>query len=243
MSAAANTKVSLDQLMLKALYYRYKAFIVPVTTIAVCLILFLTVIIPQIQAFFAMRDQIEGDGAKLATLQKNLTTVSSLDDTKLDTYLTIASNALPTDKDFAGVLSAISSAAATAGSILGDYNFQIGDLVDTNVKGANSQLPLQLSITIKGNLDTGRRFIEALKQQLPLSDVTSISVNSNGTVSLAIVFYYAPLPKIVFDDSLPLTTLTSKDEETLNLLNINENSSSPAPAESPQASDAASLSL
>lgn len=244
MSTAVNTKVSLDQLLLKTIYYRYKVFLIPVSTITVCVILFLTVIMPQIQTFLTMRDQVEGDSTKLATLQKNLTTISRLDDTKLDTYLTIASDALPTDKDFAGVLSAISSAAATAGSILGDYNFQIGDLIDTNVKGQSLQLPLQLSITIKGDLDTGRRFIEALKQQLPLSDVTSISVNSNGTISLAIVFYYAPLPKITFDDSMPLITVSPKDQQVLDQLNESENSSTPTlPVEVPRASDSASLNL
>lgn len=241
MSGVVNTKVSLDQLVLRALYYRYKNFVVPVSTIAVCAFLFFIFIIPQIQSFLAMQDQVAGDKEKLATLQKNLQVVSALDDTKLDSELSIASSALPTDKDFAGVLQAISSAAANAGSVLGDYNFQIGELVDTNVKGQSTQLPLQLSITIKGDLDTGRNFIEELKKQLPLSDVTSISVNSNGTISLQIVFYYAPLPKITFDDSLPLVSLSSKDQQTLNLLNLNENNTSPV--ESPPASGAANLNL
>ncbi len=220
MSAAVNTKVSLDQLVIKALYYRYKLFIVPVSTIFVCAILFFFLVIPQIQSFFAMRDEIAGDSQKLSTLKQNLQIISKLDDAQLDTYVTVASNALPTDKDFAGVLQAISSAAAKAGTILGDYSFPIGDLVGVNGKAQQAQLPMQLSITLRGDMITGKVFIEELKNQLPLSDTSAISVNSNGTLSLTVTFYYAPLPKIAFDDSVPLVTLAKKDEEVLKLLNL-----------------------
>lgn len=220
--SALNPKVSLDQIVFKALYYRYKDFIVPVTTIGICIFLFVVVIMPQIQAWMAMRDTISGDAQKLVTLKENLRIITNLDDGKLDTYLETASSALPTDKDFGGILQALSTAAANAGTSLGDYNFQIGDLVGSDTKSSSGQLPLQLTIGLKGDLAVGKKFIEELKNQLPLSDVTSISVSSNSTMNISIVFYYAPLPKITFDDSMPLVTLSPKDEGMLKLLNQTE---------------------
>lgn len=224
---ATNAKVSFNQLVVKALYYRYKLFVIPVSTIGICVVLFFFVIIPQIQSWLAMRDQISGDTQKLATLQQNLQIISHLDDTKLDTYLSIASSALPAEKDFAGVLQAVSSAAGGAGTILGDYTFDIGDLGGADSKNKTIQLPLQLTVNIKGDITTGRRFIEELKKQLPLSDVTAIAVNSNGTIAITATFYFAPLPKITFDDSVPLVTLSPRDEEVLKLLQATENTAAP----------------
>ncbi len=216
--SALNPKVSLDQLVLKALYYRYKNFLVPMGTIAVCVLLFLFIIIPQIQAWFAMKDEISVDTQKLQTLKQNLQTISRLDDGQLDTYLTTASNALPTDKDFGSILQTLAAAAATAGTSLGDYNFQIGDLVSPDTKTTGGQIPLELSINLKGDVTTGKQFIDALKAQLPISDVTLMNVNANGTINITLVFYYAPLPKITFDDSVPLQTLSAKDQAMLQLL-------------------------
>ncbi|HEX7041718.1 MAG TPA: hypothetical protein VF189_00570 [Patescibacteria group bacterium] len=179
-----------------------------------------------------MKDSISGDSQKLSTLQQNLKIISSFDDNELNNYLDISTRALPAEKDFAGVLQAISSSAAGAGTILGDYSFQIGDIT-ADTKSKTTQLPLQLSITIKGDLTTARRFIEELKNQLPLSDVTSVSVNSNGTIAVTAIFYYAPLPKISFDDSIPLLTISTKEKEMLKLL---DNPSNPDSITNVQAS-------
>lgn len=215
-----NPKVSLDQLVIKALYYRYKDFVIPVATILICCLLFFFIIMPQIQSWLALKDAISGDSEKLATLKQNVQTISKLDDAALNTDLTLASNALPADKDFTGILQALSNAAANAGTSLGDYSLPIGDLVTNSTKVTPGVQPLQLSINLKGDMDTGKTFIDELKKQLPISDVTSITVNANNTLSLTIVFYYAALPKIAFDDSVPLTTLSPKDEAVLQLLNV-----------------------
>lgn len=243
MSAAnmPNGKVSIDELVIKALYYRFKDFIVPVSTIGICILLWMFLIIPQIQSWLTMRDQVAGDSDKLTVLKQNLQTITSLDDKTLDANLDLASRALPTDKDFVGVLRAISSAAAAAGSILGDYSFQIGDLTGSS-QAKQAQQPLQLTISLKGDLSTAKRFVEEIKSQLPLSDVTEVSVNTNGTLAVTLVFYYAPLPKITFDDTVPLVTLSKKDQEVLKLLDLGSNTNpSLTPALPEQASSSAAI--
>lgn len=218
MSSIANTKVSIDQLVLKTLYYRYKLFITPVSTIGVCLILCWVVVLPQVQNWFSMRGDIETDTAKVATLQQNINAVTLIDDTKLDGLLKVASNALPVDKDFASIVTAISDAAGRSGTALGDYNFQIGDIAGTDSTVKGQQLPLQLSITLKGTMDDTQRFMQQLKRELPLSDVISVAANTNQTVTVIAVFYYAPLPKITFNDTAPLKIFTAKEEQLLTSL-------------------------
>lgn len=218
MTSIGNTKISFNQLVLKTLYYRYRTFIAPVSTIIVCIALFWLVIIPQMQAFFAQREALATDTQNLATLHQNLTTVTRLDTTKLNQTLATATKALPTEKDFAGILSALNGAELGAGVILDDYAIQLGDLSGLDQNGKLSQLPIQLHVSIQGNADAARRFVEQLKAQLPLSDVISVVASSGNAISVTIIFYYAPLPKIAFDDSAPLPVLTTADGKMLETL-------------------------
>lgn len=216
-----NGKISLDQLVLKSLYFRYKEFITPVSVILVCLITVWIVILPQIQNWFAMRDEIATDTQQLSVLKQNLNAVTIMNDGNLDTLLQIASNALPADKDFAAIVNALTSAALQAGTQIGNYNFQIGDLSDTITPGPRrtSQQPdLELVISLPGNLSTTKSFVANLRRELPLSDVTSVSQNADNTVTVRVVFYYAPLPKIAFNDTVPLPVVSGKDEAFLKSL-------------------------
>lgn len=223
---AVNTKVSMDQFVLQSLYFQYKDFITPVGVIFVCLLTCWIVILPQIQNWFTMQDQIVTDTQQLSILKQNLNAVTLMNDGNLDMMLQTASSALPTDKDFAAIVNALSTSALQAGTQLGDYNFQIGDLTDVNTGDSSApvQLPrLQLVIILPGNLSTTKAFVANLKNQLPLSDVTSISQNADSTVTVTVIFYYAPLPKISFNDSVPLQVVSGKDEAFLKSLSSNSN--------------------
>lgn len=213
--SSLNGKVSVDQFVIQSLYYRYKDFLVPVGTIGVCLVLFFMIIIPQLQNFLATRDTIGTDTQKLSVLQQNLNAVTLLDDSALTSYLATASKALPAEKDPASIITSLSTAAALAGSSLGDYSFQIGDVAGSDAKIRGQQQPLQLQVNISGGLSEAVRFIADIKKQLPLADVIAVAVNANNTVSVTIIFYYSPLPKIQFDDSVPLPVLSATDQKTL----------------------------
>ena len=224
MSAPFNAKVSIDQLVFKSLYYRYKQFTTPLIIIGVCFLLFWFVDIPQIQGWFALRDAIQVDQQNLDIMHKNLSVITSLDEAQLNNSLAVATNALPTDKDFAGILSSLQSAAAVAGTSLGDYSFSLGDLTGLDQQGrATAQLPVQLNIILKSDLPGAVAFIKQLRNQLPLSDATSLSANSNSTVTVSVEFYYATLPKIAFNDQSPLPVLGSADQRLLQTLSANSN--------------------
>lgn len=241
MNIASNQKVSIDQLLFRNLYYRYKRFVTPFTTILVCLLLFWFVVIPQIQNWLALRDALAIDEENLQVMHQNLSLVTSFDNAKLDTTLRTATNALPTEKDFAGILSSLQNAGAVAGVSLGDYSFQLGDISGLDIQGKSAQAPIQLTLNIKGSLESTRAFIAQLKNQLPLSDITSVSVNSNESVTVTIIFYYATLPKVVFKDSVPLPVLSSADLKTLDALSLGDTqveqfaspSASPSPTNIP----------
>lgn len=218
----SDQKISINELVFKSLYYRYKAFVTPLAVIVVCFLLFWFVVLTQIQNFLATRDQIGVDQQNLDIMHKNLTLVTTFNENKLDQTLQTATNALPTEKDFSGILNALQNAAAVAGTTLGDYSFGLGDLSGLDQFGKQTaQLPVQLNVSLKTDVNGARQFVHALSTQLPLSDSLSVTVNQNVSVTVTTAFYYATLPKINFNDSSPLPILSSSDQKLLDTLGIN----------------------
>jgi len=163
---ASNPKLSIDQLLFKNLYYRHKRFVTPIITITICLLLFWFVVMPQIQNWFAMRDALDADQQNLQIMHKNLSLITSLDEANLNQTFATATQALPTEKDFAGILSSLQSAAAIAGVSLGDYAFSLGDLSGLDDKGRDSQSPVQLNIVLKGTI-ADMHLLLSLKNNFP----------------------------------------------------------------------------
>lgn len=216
-----NAKITLNQLVFRSLYYRYRNFTTPVSVILVCVLLFWFVVMSQIQNFLAVRDAISLNEQDLTVLHKNLTLITSLDDAKLDATLTVATNALPAEKDFAGIITSIQQAAAVSGTILQDYTFSLGNLSGLDQQGKATQLPVQLNVILKGSIAQAQQFIKQLKNQLPLSDSIAVSLSSTDTVTVTAAFYYTSIPKIVFKDRSPLPILSEGDQKLLQALSVN----------------------
>ncbi|HSD98906.1 MAG TPA: hypothetical protein VLB73_04400 [Patescibacteria group bacterium] len=175
-------------------------------------------VIPQMQSWFALRNDLTVNIQDVGIMHQNLSFLTKLDDAALSTMLTTATSALPADKDFAGIVASIQNAAAVSGATLGDYSFQLGDLAGLDQNGKPSQLPVQLNIVLKGDITDAQRFAAQLKKQLPLSDAIAISVSANQSITVTVVFYYAQIPKIVFQDTRPLPLLSKTDQQLLNSL-------------------------
>ena len=223
MSGIRDAKVSIDQLVFKSLYYRYKAFVMPVSVIGICFVLFAFVVMPQIQNWLSLRDVLTVDAQNLQVLHQNIALVTSLDDAKLNDRLATATSALPAQKDFAGIITSLQNAAAIAGVDLGDYSFQLGDLSGQDQSGKASQLPLQLNVALRGNITGAQRFMSQLRQQLPLSDAIALSVNADTSITVTVIFYYAALPHISFTDTQPLPVLANGDKQLLDNLAVESN--------------------
>lgn len=231
-----NSKITISDLVVRRLYYRYQSFVTPLVTIFVCFLLFWFVVLGQIQSWFAMRDAITVNAQDLSVMHQNLDMVNKLNDAQLDATLKTATSALPTEKDFTGIISSLQSAASIAGTSLDDYTFQLGDLSGLDAQGRLSQLPIQLNVVLKGGVVEAQRFIHQLKNQLPLADATAVVVNQNSSVTVTVIFYYAQLPKITFVNTNPLPVLSSGDQQLLgsltaisSLSNVQLASSSAAP--------------
>jgi len=206
-------KIGIDRLTINLLYQKHKDYIVPIAIIVVCFLLLIKITIPQIGSLSVKQQEVKFEKEKLSTLKNNLKILSNLNESILDSQLSIVSDALPEGKNFAGVLNSISISANKAGVFLGDFEFQVGDL--SKVATPSQGLPnLQLSLVTNGNAAATARFINELYKSLPISEITSIEINSNRA-ALNTFFYYKPFPQKVIDESFSLSSLSKADLDTI----------------------------
>lgn len=204
----------INQTTVHVLAVKYKPYIVPAGVILACFSLIVFLIIPQFQNWQASNQEAILTQQKLDSLNRNLTILSKIDTEGLNGNLQLAVKAVPNDKNFPSIINAITQASIISSVILDDYTFQVGDLgsSETNVQS------LQLVLTLKGNAQDVSRFIHALDNQLPFSEVTDIQISNNNSAQLTVVFYYEPFPKLTFDTTQTLAPLTSNEEATLQTL-------------------------
>jgi len=231
------TGLNIDLATLKFLYKRYKEFTIPAVVILVCFILLIKFIMPQFQAVFSLSREAKKDLRSLSVLKNNLNVLSRLNDSALNPQLQIVNAALPTNKDFIGIINAISFASSIAGVSVGDFALQIGDIL--NVPTDNNKFSsISLNLSINGSIDDINKFIEALYKTLPLSEVSSINMG-NTSSSVAVSFYYKPLPPISYSDGAPINLIPNsglKIIDTLSNFNYNLSSSFEAFDSSPSGS-------
>lgn len=192
---------------LRVLYSRYKDFIVPFLAIAVVIGLFVKITVPSIHDLLKGYEEQKVTIQTLENMRNKLNFLKGMDDSNIDSQFRIVSRALPIDKDFTGVLNAISDASNKSGVVLGGFKFVVGSL--SKVEEMGEYPILNLSIALNGNVEAVDNFIGQLVKTLPLSEITKVSAEKDSSV-VAIDFYYKPLKPSKDDDSLPISPISSK---------------------------------
>lgn len=227
-----NGKMQVDINVLRILYYRYREFILPIIVTFVCWVIFFQFGFPQIQTFLTEKDQISTSEQTLAVMSQNYNTVASFPDMSLQSLLDTANQALPSTKDFVGILTAISNAAGIAGVTVNDYSFNVGDLSSAAPVVAGPGQTITIGLSINGNLDKTKQFIQALSNQLPLSEVTSLTVEANSLTSINARFYYQPIPPLALNAMVPIQMLSATQKQLLGKLSKNTIGVSPVGSQS-----------
>lgn len=211
---------------LRFFYYRYRdsayyplsiAFI----TIVVCIILVFNVVIPQVMTWLSIRDEVVATQEKIKILQANIDFMKTVDKVVLDSQLQSASMAVPPEKDFGGVLNALTDASVRSGVSLQDFSFQVGggtsgSKSDTsaNIAGVSA---VTVSVVVSGKLDQVKRFLRELGEKLPISEVTTIDGNIQS-LAVNIQFYQKNLPEIELDEKSPIVRISAKKQALLEKL-------------------------
>jgi Tfp pilus assembly protein PilO len=199
-------KINIDFENLVVLYKHYKDFLLPIVVILISILVIIYIVFPQIQQYFNSQDLVKAEQQKLEALNSNYNLLTSLDNATIASNLNTLSLALPVQKDFAGIIDAISYVSAKTGVAVGNFEFSLGDLSSSNF-GGTAYPSTQINISLKGSTKTIADFADQIVKTMPIAEVTTINI-SGGTGSLTILFYYKPFPAQNISDQTQITPLS-----------------------------------
>lgn len=205
------TNIDLENLMV--LYRHYKDFLLPVGVVLASVLVIIYVIFPQIQQYFSLQSSVQAEQQKLEALKSNYNLLASLNDATITSDLSTLSSALPAQKDFAGIINAISYVAAKTGVSVGNFEFSLGNLSSTNF-GGTAYPSTKLNISLRGNVKGMTQFIQEIAKTMPVAEVTSVNI-TNDAGSMTILFYYKPYPVQNVSDSASIVPLTASQTQLI----------------------------
>lgn len=221
-----NDEILLGKNNWKFWYYRYKdspyyslTFIV--LAILVCAVLIFQVIIPQLQSWFSIRDEVLATQERINIMRNNTNFMNNVDRSVLNNQMQIAFQALPQEKNFDAILTAISDSALRAGVSVGDYSFLVGEVASVSGQSADptqhGYSSVEITLNLASGVDGTKRFLKEVREKLPLSEVVQVEGNQQiSTVTLR--FYQKPFPNISFNKAEPIVPVSDANRQLLQQL-------------------------
>lgn len=207
---------------IRLFYFKYRdtpqfSVIVTVSLAVVSLMIIGRVVMPQFENWFSITNEVKATQERVASLQKNIAILQSINDTQLENNFHLAKAALPYEKDYTGVITTINSVAITAGVALDDYTFQVGNLSTISAQLA-PETAISVKLSIKGDLNQLQAFMQKLNAVLPLAEVVNVSYTNNGA-GVGLIFFYKYLPqKLQIPYTDPLREITPDKQRLLDTL-------------------------
>lgn len=201
---------SFDQTTLLLLYNHYRVYTLSGIVFLFCIAVIFFYIIPQIQFLQKTNNDIKIAKEENAQLKKNLDILVSLQNKNFKDNYNLALTALPGGKDPAGIINAIANTSIKAGVAVDDFSFSLPE-----AKAKQEENKINITLTLKGNLDAIKSFASILQNALPLASVNSIEINEKEDPKVNISFYFSSFPAFTFSENQTLTLLSKEDEEVL----------------------------
>src|SRR3989344_9386493 len=116
-------RVFFGQSDLRFYYFRYRdskyySLSIFLLTIIVCIILLINVIVHQFNNYLSIRQEVIAKKTAIKLINENINFMNNLDKSKLNSQLGTVTRALPVEKDFEGILNALSDSSIRSGVTL-----------------------------------------------------------------------------------------------------------------------------
>lgn len=194
----------------------YQWLIVSIAFIS-ALFLFIYFVIPQIITWFSIRNEILATRERINILNQNITLINNLDPGILNKQVNTTTQALPFEKDFGAIVTALSIASLTSGISIDDFTFQVGDITIDEKTQKDNLSKIGLTITVSGSINALEIFLETLNEKLPLSEVVSVKGDAK-TTTIIVQFYQKALPTTQFSGITPLMSINPKEQSLIDTL-------------------------
>jgi hypothetical protein len=197
---------------LRFMYYRYKdspyfLLLIIVIVFFSSTFLFFYLVVPKIQDWFSIRDEVERTSNRIDVINNNISFLQGIDKIQLENQVDTATSALPVEKNFGTIVTALSDSAINAGVTMDDYTFQVGKVASVegqlNVFGQKELSLVKVSVMLTGNFQGITLFLKEIQNKLPLAEVTEVDGDTLST-KITVQFYQKKFPKIIFKDSVAI---------------------------------------
>lgn len=181
----------------------------------------------QLAAILFSKDAVDRNAKEIADLQVALQKIQQADQESLSRYAHLATIALPNDKKTGGIVTGMSSLAATYGVGVKSLEFSPG-LISSEEADLRNNFPVSLgggvrqitaNLTVSAKMSSLVTFLEGLERASQLIGVNSLTFNNNPQgdyASLLLNIYYQPLP--LFNPQTAVKTVKLLTQEDLSLL-------------------------
>jgi len=211
-----NEKINTDLKSLKFILNKNRLYVFPIAAILISAILFFQFVIPQFKALLIAEKEVKATSLRIEAQKANLDVLTNINEGSLDSQLEILNSALPSSKDFIGILNSVYSAAQKTGVNLGSFSFKVGDLSES-ISG-NDFPVVKLSMPIVNSGIAGvNSFVETISKTFPISEVELIKIgNVSSVVNLS--FYYKPLNISDYNQDIRISPISQKELMLINQL-------------------------
>ena len=218
---------------------RRSSWLFPVITVVVIVVSAVLVLIPQIKAIKAGREELAVLNDQLTRLTAKHQFLAGLSEAELDSQLLTVSQALPNDKPISRVLGILGQRTTQNEVTLKGYSLNPGVVAsgpaerapvkteNTDLPGKLAQVPVEFDAT--GNFEQLVAMLTSFETTSPLSRVTALSLSgfenekpqtlpTGLTAKLSMEVLYSPPPATIGKTSDPLPVMTAKQKEILQTL-------------------------
>lgn len=210
-------KINLNSQAIISVYRHYKDNLLPLGVIIACIGIIFLVVVPQFKNYLSSQDELKIQTHKLEVLKNNYNFLLSLDDSKTDADFKVLSKVLPVNKDFVGLMSAITIASSKTLVTVEDFDFALGDLNKADADSVSNYPLIKINVNVGGNAKDIAKFITELYKTVPASEV--ISIKTAGNIStLVINFYYKPFPPQNVSSETPIIPISGKNKSLIESL-------------------------
>ena len=205
--------------IIKRVYLSYYGFrysptypiVTPLAILGVSFLVFCFFILPQLESWFSINNEVKATQQKITIMRENSIILQNMNSFNVQGDFSVATKALPNDKDFAGILDAIEQSASVSNVLLNDYEFYIGAV------SGRSSAPISVDLTLQGNVDGMTTFLYQIERKLPLVQVRNINISDNkGQIELE--FYTKPFTPLQVSYSDQFSGISQEQRNVLDTL-------------------------
>lgn len=203
-----------------------KAYFIPVIVLAFIILMSVFFLSPRLLEIGSINRKLSTDKKTLAKLTQKVANLEGIDTVELSSKVDETFKVLPTEKEVPNVLITLKALTEEVGISLKGIELNPGEISTASAISKNIQkagLPsLTLGITVSGDKDKIKAFLDKLNTVAPLMRIEKLSFSQSKefttTSGLVLNTFFLSLPESMGPVEVPLPVITKQEEETFRKL-------------------------